>query len=66
MIAPEDFSADMARSFPVPPERLAEPRPEMVAHGRELAADESYPSHETLRHVSRQIIASPEWNANAS
>ena len=35
-------------------------RPEMVALGRELAADPSYPSTEILRKVSEVILRSPD------
>ena len=35
-------------------------RPEMVARGRELLADPSYPSAEILRKVSEVILRSPD------
>ena len=35
-------------------------RPEMLALGRELAADPSYPSAEILRKVSEVILRSPD------
>lgn len=35
-------------------------RPEVVARGRELAADPSYPSMEVMRNVAQQIIAAPD------
>jgi len=35
-------------------------RPEVVARGRELAADPSYPSAEILRKVSEVILRSPD------
>lgn len=40
--------------------RQPEVRPEVVARGRELAADPSYPSLDVLRHVAGQILASPD------
>jgi len=35
-------------------------RPEVVARGRELAADPSYPSMDVMRSVAQQIIAAPD------
>lgn len=35
-------------------------RPEVVARGRKLAADPSYPSMEVMRNVAQQIIAAPD------
>ncbi len=35
-------------------------RPEVVARGRELAADPSYPSPEILRKVGEAILRSPD------
>jgi hypothetical protein len=37
-----------------------EVRPEVVARGRELAADPSYPSAEILRQVGGMILKSPD------
>jgi hypothetical protein len=35
-------------------------RPEVVARGQALAADPSYPSIDIIRHVSAQIVNSPD------
>jgi len=41
-------------------ERQPAIRPEVVARGRELAADRSYPSMDVMRNVAEQIIAAPD------
>jgi len=46
--------------------RHPEIRPEVVARGRELAADPSYPSFEILRNVAGQILSAPDLSENAS
>lgn len=35
-------------------------RPEVVERGRALAADPAYPSSEIIRHISAQIVGSPD------
>lgn len=45
-------------------ERQPEIRPEVVARGRELAADPSYPSLDVLRQVAAQILAAPDLSEN--
>jgi hypothetical protein len=40
--------------------RHPEIRPEVVARGRELAADPSYPSFEIMRNVASQIVNAPD------
>ena len=42
-----------------------EVRPEVVARGRELAADPSYPSSAILRQVGRVILNSPDPDEQA-
>ena len=37
-----------------------EVRPEVVARGRQLAADPAYPSADIIRHISAQIVGSPD------
>jgi len=37
-----------------------EVRPEVVQRGRALAADPGYPSPEIIRHISAQILGSPD------
>jgi hypothetical protein len=67
MIAPEDFSADSPRA-PAGPTGGAEQaavRAQVVAQGRVLIADGKYPSRETLRNVSRSILASAEWHEDS-
>jgi hypothetical protein len=43
-----------------------EVRPEMVARGRALAADSSYPSPEIIGHVAAQIVNSPDLSEDQS
>ncbi|MDQ5978496.1 MAG: hypothetical protein QG602_1470 [Verrucomicrobiota bacterium] len=40
-------------------------RPEVVARGRELAADPSYPSPEILRKVGEAILRAPDLSEQA-
>jgi hypothetical protein len=41
-------------------------RPEMVAKGRELAADPAYPSAQIVGEVARQILQSPDPSEDLS
>ena len=41
-------------------------RPEVVARGRQLAADPSYPSADVLRQVGQTILNSPDLSVDPS
>lgn len=41
-------------------------RPEVVARGRELAADPTYPPVHVITHVARQILAAPDLSNDES
>jgi len=41
-------------------------RPEVVARGRELAADPSYPSADILRQVGAKILQAPDLTVDGS
>jgi hypothetical protein len=41
-------------------------RPEVVARGRALAADPSYPSFQIIQHISAQIVNSPDLSIDPS
>lgn len=57
---PDRISTEQAEFLRAALERQPAVRPEVVARGRELAADPSYPSMEVLRHVAGQILAAPD------
>lgn len=54
------ISTEQAEFLRAALERQPAVRPEVVARGRELAADPSYPSMEVLRNVAGQILAAPD------
>ena len=62
----DQFSAENTAALRVALNRTPEVRPEVVARGRALAADPSYPSAEILRKVGEAIIKSPDFYEDAS
>lgn len=62
----DQFSAENSAALRVALARTPEVRPEVVARGRALAADPSYPSAEILRRVGEAIIKSPDFSEDAS
>lgn len=62
----DQFSAENSAALRVALTRTPEIRPEVVARGRALAADPSYPSAEILRRVGEAIIKSPDFSEDAS
>ncbi len=57
---PDRISTESAAFLRAELARQPEIRPEVVARGKELAADPSYPSFETLRNVAQQILKAPD------
>lgn len=47
-------------------ERQPEIRPDVVARGRELAADPSYPSASIIQNVAAQIVNAPDLTEDES
>jgi hypothetical protein len=65
--SPSDhFSADGASALRASLRSQPEIRPEVVARGRELAADPSYPSREILTQIGRAILAAPDLSEDVS
>lgn len=62
----DQFSAENSAALKVALTKLPEIRPEVVARGRALAADPSYPSPEILRRVGEAIIKSPDFSEDQS
>lgn len=62
----DQFSAENSAALKVALTKLPEVRPEVVARGRALAADPSYPSPEILRRVGEAIIKSPDFSEDQS
>ena len=62
----DQFSAENTAALRVALNRTPEVRPEVVARGRALASDPSYPSAEILRKVGEAIIKSPDFSEDAS
>lgn len=62
----DQFSAESSAALRVALSRTPEIRPEVVARGRALAADPSYPSAEILSKVGEAIIKSPDFSEDAS
>jgi hypothetical protein len=60
------FSADGAAALRALLQSQPEIRPEVVARGRELAADPTYPSREILTRIGRAILAAPDLSEDAS
>jgi hypothetical protein len=54
------FNSRQAAALTVALAAQPEIRPEVVARGRELVADPSYPSPEMLRHVAGLLVGSPD------
>lgn len=65
-IIADHFSAEQSAALRESLARQPEIRPEVVARGRELAADPSYPSPEILRKVSATLLASPDLTEDVS
>lgn len=65
-IIADHFSAEQSAALRESLARHPEIRPEVVARGRALAADPSYPSPEILRKVSAAILASPDHTEDIS
>ena len=62
----DQFSAENSAALKVALTQQPEVRPEVVARGRALAADPSYPSPEILRKVGEAIISSPDLSEDQS
>lgn len=62
----DQFSAENSAALRVALTRHPEVRPEVVARGRALAADPSYPSTEILRQVGKAIVNSPDFSEDQS
>ena len=62
----DQFSAENSAALKVALTQQPEVRPEVVARGRALAADPSYPSPEILRKVGEVIISSPDLSEDQS
>lgn len=56
----DSFSPENSKALQAALEKQPAIRPEVVARGRELAADPSYPSATILRKVSEVILRSPD------
>lgn len=63
---PDRISTEHAAFLRAELQRQPEIRPEVVARGRALAADPSYPPKEALREVAKQILASPDLTEDQS
>lgn len=59
-LRPDQISTAGAAFLRAELQRQPEIRPEVVARGRELAADPNFPSTEVMRHVAQQILNSPD------
>jgi hypothetical protein len=62
----DQFSADHTAALQSALATHPEVRPEMVARGRTLAADPSYPSPAILRKVGEAIMKSPDLSEDGS
>jgi hypothetical protein len=62
----DQFSAENSAALRVALAQHPEIRPEVVAKGRALAADPSYPSPEIIRRVSAAILGSPDLTEDNS
>ncbi len=62
----DQFSAENSAALRSALASQPEIRPEVVARGRALAADASYPSAEILRHVGNKILNSPDLSEDLS
>jgi hypothetical protein len=60
------FSAEQSATLREALAAQPEIRPEVVARGKELAADPSYPSNEILRQVGQTLLASPDLTEDQS
>lgn len=56
----DHFSAEGAAALRASLRSRPEVRPEVVARGRELAADPSYPSREILTRIGRALLEAPD------
>ena len=59
-IGADSFSPENSKALQAALQDQPAIRPEVVARGRELAADPSYPSASILRKVSEVILRSPD------
>lgn len=62
----DNFSAEGAAALRAALRSQPDIRPDVVARGRELAADPSYPSREILTRIGRAILAAPDLTEDAS
>ena len=62
----DQFTAENSTALRIALSRIPEIRPEMVARGRALAADPTYPSPEILRRVGEAIANSPDISEDQS
>jgi hypothetical protein len=62
----DHFSAGGAAALRATLRGQPEIRSEVVARGRELAADPAYPSREILTRIGRAILAAPDLSEDAS
>ncbi|HLP26769.1 MAG TPA: hypothetical protein VK477_13895 [Acidobacteriota bacterium] len=60
------FSAEQSATLRAALAAQPEIRPEVVARGKELAADPSYPSEAILRKVGEALLKSPDLTEDAS
>jgi hypothetical protein len=65
-IIADNFSAEQSAALREALARQPDIRPEVVARGRALAADPSYPSPEILRKVSAAILSAPDLTEDVS
>ena len=65
-VRPDRISTDRARFLRAELSRQPEIRPEVVARGRELAADPGYPRVGIINQVARQILATPDLSNDES
>ncbi len=63
---PDQISIEQAAFLKVALERQPEIRSEVVARGRALAADPSYPPPEVLQRISEMILAAPDLSEDES
>lgn len=62
----DSLSTPNAQSLREALDRQPEIRPEVVARGRELAADPAYPSAAIIRNVAAQIVNAPDLSEDQS
>lgn len=62
----DSFSAANSTALRAALQAQPEVRPEVVARGKELAADPSYPSNDILRKVGEALLKSPDLTEDES